>query len=58
MILEWGMVRGNYTTLSGNVINRLITRGARRESSTIYPNNIWGYGMLDVNELFQRLTNI
>ncbi len=24
----------------------------------IYPNNTWGYGMLDVNELFQRLTNI
>lgn len=58
MILEWGIPRGNYTTLSGNVINSLITRGARRQSSIIYPNNIWGYGMLDVNELFQRLTNI
>lgn len=58
MILEWGIPRGNYTSLSGNAINSLITRGARRESSIIYPNNIWGYGMLDINELFQRLTNI
>lgn len=58
MILEWGIPRGHYTTLSGNTVNSLITRGSRRESSTIYPNNIWGYGMLDINELFQRLTII
>nr|WP_314459461.1 S8 family peptidase [uncultured Clostridium sp.] len=58
MILEWGIPRGNYTTLSGSTINSLITRGARRDPSTAYPNNIWGYGMLDINELFQRLTNI
>jgi hypothetical protein len=58
MILEWGIPRGNYTSLSGNAINSLITREARRESSIIYPNNIWGYGMLDINELFQRLINI
>jgi hypothetical protein len=58
MILEWGIPGGNYTSLSGNAINSLITRGTRRESSIIYPNNIWGYGMLDINELFQRLTNI
>ncbi|MBE5978513.1 MAG: hypothetical protein E7249_05160 [Paenibacillaceae bacterium] len=55
MILEWGIPRGNYTTLSGNVINSLITRGALRESSIIYRNNIWGYGMSDVMNCFNDL---
>jgi len=58
MILEWGIPRGNYTSMTGNDVNRLLIRGAARDSSIIYPNNIWGYGRLDVNNLFRRLTNI
>ena len=58
MIMEWGIARGNYTTITGNDINRLIIRGARRDASIVYPNNIWGYGKLDVTNLFRRLTNI
>lgn len=58
MVLEWAIPRGNYTTITGNDINRLIIRGAQRKNSLTYPNNIWGYGQLDVNNLFQRLTNI
>ena len=58
MIMEWAIPRGNYTSMTGNDINRLMIRGARREAATVYPNNIWGYGQLDVNNLFERLTNI
>lgn len=58
MVMEWAIPRGNYTTITGNDINRLIIRGARRDNTIIYPNNIWGYGQLDINNLFQRLTNI
>lgn len=58
MIMEWGILRGNLTFMTGYDANRLIIRGARRDNSIIYPNNIWGYGQLDVNNLFQRLTNI
>lgn len=58
MILEWAIPRGNYTSMTGNDVNRLLIRGAARDSSIIYPNNIWGYGRLDVNNLFRRLTNI
>ncbi|MEY8356864.1 S8 family peptidase [Lachnospiraceae bacterium 54-53] len=58
MVMEWAIPRGNYTSMTGNDINRLLIRGARRDNENIYPNNVWGYGQLDVNNLFQRLTNI
>lgn len=58
MIMEWGIPRGNLTFMTGYDVNRLIIRGARRENTIIYPNNIWGYGQLDVNNLFQTLANI
>jgi subtilisin family serine protease len=58
MLMEWGITKGNYTLMSGYDANRLIIRGARRDDSLVYPNNIWGYGKLDVNSLFERLTNI
>ncbi|WP_394526299.1 S8 family peptidase [Lacrimispora sp. JR3] len=58
MVMEWGIPRGNLTYITGYDVNRLIIRGARRDSSIIYPNNIWGYGQLDVNNLFLRLANI
>jgi subtilisin family serine protease len=58
MILEWGISRGNYTSMTGYDVNRLIIRGARREGASTFPNNVWGYGQLDVNNLFRRLTNV
>ncbi len=58
MIMEWAIPRGNYTSITGYDINYLITGGAGREPTSTYPNNIWGYGILDVNNLMQRLTNI
>ncbi|WP_442855587.1 S8 family peptidase [Clostridium sp. Marseille-P2415] len=58
MVLEWAIPRGNYTSMTGSDVNRLIIRGARRSDTIIYPNNIWGYGELDINSLFQGLTII
>lgn len=58
MVMEWAIPRGNYTSMTGNDVNRLIIRGARRSTSEIYPNNVWGYGQIDINNLFERLTNI
>ncbi len=56
MVLEWAVVRGNYTSITGNDINRLIMRGAYRDPTLTFPNQIWGYGRVDVNGLFERLT--
>lgn len=58
MVMEWAIPRGNYPSMTGNDINRLIIRGARRSTTEVYPNNVWGYGQIDINNLFQGLTNI
>jgi subtilisin family serine protease len=58
MVFEWAVPRGNYTTITGNDVNRLLIRGATRNPSNTYPNNVWGYGQIDINTLFERLTNI
>ena len=58
MVFEWAVPRGNYTNITGNDVNRLIIRGAQRNNAFTYPNNIWGYGQIEVNSLFERLTNI
>ena len=58
MIMEWGIVRGNYPSITGTAINHLIIRGARHSEHTTYPNNTWGYGQLDVINMFRNLTHI
>lgn len=58
MVFEWSIARGNYTNITGNDINRLLIRGAQRSNNNTYPNNIWGYGQIEVKRLFERLTNI
>lgn len=58
MVMEWGFCKGNHTAVTGNHINRMIIRGAQRNTAYTYPNNIWGYGQIDVYKLFQRISVI
>ena len=44
MMLEWAVVRGNYPSITGNDIDRMVIRGARRNQDQQYPNKTWGYG--------------
>lgn len=55
MLMEWAVLRGNYTTITGRDISRLLIRGARRDGGVIYPNPIWGYGQIDIMGLFRGL---
>ncbi|HCD46847.1 MAG TPA: peptidase S8 [Lachnoclostridium sp.] len=58
MVMEWGYCKGNHTTVTGLQINHMIMRGAQRNGAFTYPNNIWGYGQIDVYKLFQRISVI
>lgn len=58
MVMEWAYNKGNYTSVTGYQINRLLIRGARRDPVIVYPNNIWGYGQLDAANMFRQLTTI
>ena len=55
MILEWGIVKGNLPYITTADIKMLMIRGARRNSVLAYPNREWGYGILDVFNIFNSL---
>lgn len=55
LMLEWGTVRGNDPGMdSGELKNHLI-RGARRRANIVYPNRDWGYGILDIINVFESM---
>ena len=55
MILEWAVVRGRYSTISGSDINKMLIRGAYRTKQNTYPNPASGYGTMDIYGLFEKL---
>ncbi len=55
MILEWAVVRQNLPGLSTVEFKKLVIRGARRDPDIQYPNRDWGYGILDVFNIFDSL---
>ena len=55
MLLEWGVVRGNIPFMNSIEMKILLERGARRNSSLTYPNREWGYGILDIYNVFRSL---
>ena len=54
-LLEWGIVKGRYTTLNSVEMRTILTRGARRSVDRTYPNPEWGFGSLDVFEALNQL---
>lgn len=58
MVMEWAYSKGNYTAVTGNQVNRLIIRGAQRDDTNTYPNNIWGYGRVDAEGIFDQLLGV
>lgn len=55
LILEWGMVRGNYPSLDSIAVKNFLIRGARTNPNLVYPNRDWGYGIVDLYEVFNIL---
>ena len=55
MLLEWGLLRGNLKSVNTADIKFLMIRGARRNIGLTYPNRDWGYGILDVYNIFNTL---
>ena len=55
MLMEWAVVRGNRPNINTLDIKVLMVRGARRELDIQYPNRDWGYGILDIFNVFDSL---
>ena len=55
LLLTWGVTDGNLPYMGTNEVKSVLIRGAKRENNTMYPNNIYGYGKMDVSEAFNKL---
>jgi subtilisin family serine protease len=57
MILEWGVVRGNYPSMNTHEVRNLLIKGAKRCQNITYPNEQWGFGILDAYKTYVMLIN-
>ncbi len=55
MMLEWAVVRRNQPNFNTVDMKIFMIRGARRELDIQYPNRDWGYGILDIYNIFDTL---
>ncbi|MEG1636430.1 MAG: S8 family peptidase [Cellulosilyticaceae bacterium] len=55
LLLEWAIVKGNLPTLNTRIARVILIRGASRQRGVSYPNNIEGYGKLDLENSFALL---
>lgn len=55
MLLEWAIIRGNQPMMNTLDMKIFMIRGARRDLEILYPNREWGYGILDIFNVFDTL---
>lgn len=55
IVLEWAIVKENWSEVNGIEIKELLIRGAIKDSNIVYPNNVWGYGKINIYGLFEKL---
>lgn len=55
LILEWGIINQNLPGISTVEVKKLMIRGAKRNPNVVYPNRDWGYGILDIYDVFNSL---
>jgi len=55
LMMEWGIVLDNDPFLYGQRVKAFLKRGARRNPGITYPNPIWGYGTLCLEDALEYL---
>lgn len=58
LILEWGIIKGNDPYLYTNKVRTYLIRGTKKRLGDIYPNRELGYGILDLNGVFENIRSI
>ena len=53
LILQWAYYKQQMVFWTSEDVKQYLLRGARREDGQIYPNRLWGYGILDVYHSFE-----
>lgn len=56
LLLQWGILQGNDPTLNAIKLKSYLILGAKRIGNYTYPNTEWGYGLLDLQGIFNILS--
>lgn len=55
LLVNWGLQSNPPRYFTNREIKSLLIRGASRSSNLLYPNREWGYGTLNLYQIFQSL---
>lgn len=58
LMLQWGIVNKNDLTMSTYHIKAYLIRGCSRSETSVYPNQQWGYGSLNLIETFNLMREV
>lgn len=53
LMIEWGIVRGNYSTITGVAIKNSLIQSADRDPQRMYPDKAYGWGRMNVYKTFE-----
>ncbi len=56
--MQWAVVEGNNQFADSREIQSYFIRGAVRTAETTYPNREWGYGRLNIEQVFETLRGV
>lgn len=55
LLLTWGVFYKNLPYMGNNEVKSILIRGAVRDNNVVYPDNVYGYGKLDLMESFIKI---
>lgn len=55
LLMEWGLLQRNDLLINSRKIVKYLTLGAVRRDGITYPNQAWGYGVLNLSRTFNEL---
>lgn len=55
LLLQWAIVDGRDPTIYAPKVKTYLIRGATKRPGDVYPNPEWGYGMLNLNGVFEGI---
>lgn len=58
LLLQWGIREGNDPAMSTYQIRAYLIRGCLRRPDMEYPNNLWGYGVMQLMQTFHLMREL
>ncbi|MDD7794197.1 S8 family serine peptidase [Clostridium sp. 'White wine YQ'] len=58
LLLQWGILKGNDPEMYSTKIRTYLTRGTSKREGDTYPNQEWGYGTINMKNVFDNIRGL